>query len=302
MKLISRFTLITIILIGTLQLSAQNEVPNAEFEEWTSGEPNDWSTSNRNIFGTDFICVTPETNDPYSGNHSIKIQSVKKNVFLVGDVTFPGIITLGEVIIDIVNMTGTVEGGVPVSGYPVKLSGFYKYLPQNGDQCILGIGLTKWNGNSRDTIALSYKTVAETVNEWTEFSIPINYNNWVSPDTMNIMFISSYIFTGMPVGESSLYIDDLWLDYSSVGIQNAGYTRSILLTVSDDGNSLIASSNEGHIKHVEIYSITGQAISTSLIVTNQKCYVNISQLPRGIYIARIKTSSGNEESIKFVRH
>lgn len=302
MNFLYRIICLIALLTISAHLAAQDDIPNPGFESWSLGEPTDWNTSNMNLLGTEFICVTAETNEPYSGSRSAKVQSVTKNIFLVGPVTFPGILTLGEVIVDLVNLTGTVEGGVPVSGQPVKLNGYYKYFPQNGDSCMLGIGLTRWNGVSRDTIAFNYKVVGETINEWTEFSLPIQYFQWVQPDTMNILFSSSYILSGMPVGQSSLLVDDLWLDYNQVNIQDAGYNKNIFLTTSVDGNSLQAISHKGLIKEVKIYSLAGNLTTNSGNVNSDKCLINIETLKTGFYIAQITFPNGESKSIKFYRH
>ncbi len=302
MKIFYKLSFLIAFVIISVQLAAQDDIPNPGFENWSQGEPTDWNTSNRNLLGTDFICVTSETNNPHSGNISAKLQSMTKNIFLVGPVTLPGILTLGEVIVDLINMTGTVEGGVPVSGQPVKLRGYFKYDPQNGDSCMMGIGLTRWNGVSRDTIAFSYKIVGDAINEWTEFSIPIHYLQWAQPDTMNILFSSSYIPAGMPVGQSSLIIDDLWLDYSQVSIQDAGFDKNTFLTTSVDGNSLNVISQNGQIKEVKIYSLTSNlAISIGNVYSNE-CRINIGTLASGFYVAQITMSNRESKTIKFYRH
>ena len=116
--------IISLILLSTANsMLAQNQIPNADFESWTAGAPTYWDTSNENILGTDFVCVTKDMNSPYSGTASAKVQSVTQNIFIIGPITMPGILTLGDVIIDITNATGTVEGGVPVTGQPKYLKG-----------------------------------------------------------------------------------------------------------------------------------------------------------------------------------
>lgn len=290
-----------IILIAPKNAMAQNQIPNADFESWTAGEPTEWDTSNENILGTDFICITREMSSPYSGASSAKVQSVTQNIFLVGSVTMPGILTLGDVIIDIINATGTVEGGVPISGQPKYLKGYYKYQPMSGDSCIMGIGLTKWNGTTRDTIAYAYKSFGEVITTWQEFSIPIEYVTWTSPDSMNIMFVSSNILFGAPVGGSTLWVDSLWLEYSQVAVYEIGLQKDIYVSESEDGNSLVINTGNAIPKKVEIFSVNGNILHSLEGTNSNTTQINISDLPKGIYIARVLLPGGISRSIKFSR-
>lgn len=280
---------------------AQNQIPNADFESWTAGEPTEWDTSNESILGTNFICVTKEMNSPYSGTASAKVQSVTQNIILVGPVTMPGILTLGDVVIDIMNATGTVEGGVPVTGQPKFLKGYYKYLPVNGDSCIMGIGLTKWNGSSRDTIAYAYKSFGEVITSWQEFSIPIEYVTWTSPDSMNIMFVSSNILYGSPVGGSTLWVDSLWLEYSQVAVHEIGLQKDMYVSESGDGNSIVIHSGNANPVKIEIFSVNGHLLHSIEKLNSNKTPVNISKFPKGIYVVRVLLPGGVSRSVKFSR-
>ncbi len=290
-----------ILLSSANTLLAQNQIPNADFESWAAGAPTDWDTSNENILGTNFVCVTQEMNSPYSGTSSAKVQSVTQNIFLVGPVTMPGILTLGDVIIDIMNATGTVEGGVPITGQPKYLKGYYKYQPLSGDSCIMGIGLTKWNGTSRDTIAYAYKSFGEVVTSWQEFNIPIEYVTWTTPDSMNIMFVSSNILFGAPVGGSTLWVDSLWLEYSQVAVHEIGYRKDVYLSESSDGNSLVVFSGNAIPSRIDIFSINGNIVQSVEAMGSNTTLINISNLPKGVYIARILLPGNRSQTIKFSR-
>ncbi len=294
--------IISLILLSTANsMLAQNQIPNADFESWTAGAPTYWDTSNENILGTDFVCVTKDMNSPYSGTASAKVQSVTQNIFIIGPITMPGILTLGDVIIDITNATGTVEGGVPVTGQPKYLKGNYKYQPVNGDSCIMGIGLTKWNGTSRDTIAYAYKSFGDVITSWQEFSIPIEYVTWTTPDSMNIMFVSSNILFGAPVGGSALWVDSLWLEYSQVAVHEIGYRKDVYLSESNDGNSLVVFSGNAIPVKIEIFSINGHILQSVEGTGSNTTLINISNLPKGIYLARVLMPGNKSQTIKFSR-
>ena len=101
------------------------------------------------------------------------LETITEEVFLFGPVTMPGLITLGEIILDVENQTATVDGGVPISGKPESLNGWFRYLPAGDDLSIIGIGLTRWNGTSRDILAYDYLLMG-SLPDWQTFTLPVN--------------------------------------------------------------------------------------------------------------------------------
>ncbi len=289
------------VLLTSYNTSAQNQIPNADFESWSGGTPTSWDTSNENILGTDFICVTRDQTNPYSGTSSAKVQSVTHNIFIVGPVTMPGILTLGDVVIDILNATGTVEGGVPISGLPKFLKGHYKYTPVAGDSCIIGIGLSKWNGTSSDTVAYAYKTFGDPVTAWQEFSIPIEYTTWIEPDSMNIMLVSSNIATGSPTGGSTMWVDSLWLEYSQVSVNDVGFNRECIVYESSDGSSLMVNTPGKHARKIELFSLNGIMLQSIEKPGAEKVALPLNNLTSGVYIVRVLLQDGSSRSVKFAR-
>lgn len=280
-------------------INAQNQIPNNDFESWTSGEPTEWDTSNENILGTNFVTVTREQNNPYSGTSSAKVATVTENIFLVGPVTMPGILTLGEVIIDVMNATGSVTGGVPVTGYPIRLKGFYKYQPQGGDSCYIGIGLSRWTSSGRDTLAYSYHAFGGTVSTWSEFTIPIQYTTFAEPDSMNIMLLSSNLMFGSPVTGSTLWVDSLWLEYTGVAVKDIGINKDLFVSATADGNSLIVNTRGKNASEIEIFSLAGTKVSTVTGINSDKVVVNIGNLKTGTYIIRAIFTDKKAHSVKF---
>lgn len=282
-------------------LIGQNQIPNHDFETWTGGEPENWDSSNENILGVDFVTVTREQTNPYSGTSSAKITTVTQNIIFVGPVTMPGILTLGDVVIDVLNATGTVTGGVPVSGLPKFLYGYYKYQPQGGDSCYIGIGLSKWNGTSRDTLAYSYLPIGTPTTNWTQFTLPIQYTVWQEPDSMNIMLLSSNLLFGNPVGGSTLWVDSLWLEYSGVAVQDIGLNKELFVSAINDGNTLIVNTRGKITDEIEIYSIAGNKVSSLKGISSDKFEVNIAYLQRGTYIIRAVFPDRKTHAVKFTK-
>jgi hypothetical protein len=179
----------------------------------------------------------------------------------------PGILSLGEITLDILNQTGTVTGGVPIDTRPNMLNGWFRYQPSATDSCIMGIGLSRWNGTGRDTLAYAYKTIGGQHATWEQFSIPIEYLIWEMPDTMNIMFFSSNLLTGSPVTGSTL----------------------VLL-------------NADNTAEASIFSLNGSCVRTVKPDPGQsEINLDISTLRTGIYIVRVINYDGLSTSLKFSR-
>lgn len=287
------------ILFLVLRTSAQNAIPNADFENWTSGVPDQWDTSNGDILGTEFICVTRETADPQNGNSAAKIQTVSHNIIFVGEIIMPGIMTLGDVVIDILNQTGTVTGGVPVADYPKYLRGYYKYQPATGDSSVIGLGLTKWNGTSRDTIAFAYNKFGGIVANWEEFTVEVQYMNFIQPDSMNIMFVSSNIETGEAIAGSTLWVDNLWLEYSGVAVQAPALNGDLYVYPANNGQSLVVNTGNIEVNAVEVYSINGAMVKNINKISSVQSLINISELSNGMYILKVIYREGSPKTIKF---
>lgn len=286
-------------LFFAFRTSAQNAIPNADFENWTSGVPDQWDTSNGDILGTEFICVTRETADPQNGTSAAKIQTVSHNIIFVGEIIMPGILTLGDVVIDIINQTGTVTGGVPIADYPKYLRGYYKYQPAAGDSSVIGLGLTKWNGTSRDTIAFAYNKFGGTVSNWEEFTVEVKYMNFIQPDSMNIMFVSSNIETGEAIAGSTLWVDNLWLEYSGVAVQESGLNENLYVYPANNGQSLIVNPGIIEVKAIEVYSINGILVKNTNNLSSSLPVINISELSNGLYILKVIYREGSPKTIKF---
>lgn len=282
-----------------LQLKAQEPIPNPGFENWTNGEPDGWNTINQEILGTSFTPVTRDQTNMHSGTSSVKLETITENIIFVGPVTLPGMITLGEITLDIVNLTGDVKGGIPTSGKPQKLRGWFQYQPQPTDSCIMGIALTRWTGSQRDTLAYSYLTVGETINNWQEFTVPVEYEINAEPDSMNIIFFSSNLLNGSPIAGSKLWVDDLWLDYETVSIKLAEQYRDFFIRSSPEGVFIVTNSTQPAM--VQVFSLSGTLVYEAQLnpQTNQH-KLSLPVLPSGLYIARYTTATGVRKASKFI--
>jgi hypothetical protein len=212
------FTLFTaVLLFNAWNGAAQTVIPNASFESWTTvgnyTNPTSWDTPNEELMAIPFFgvaTVTKSTDHYGSGSFSAKLET--KHITLP-PLDAPGFITLGTLTLDISTMSYTIDGGAPVVDRPTHLKGVYKFAPKGGDSCLVGIGLFKTTGGVRDSVAYGEFSTKDTVPDWTPFSIWIDYDTVITPDTMNIFALSTAQEV-IAVAGTVLWLDDFYLDYT----------------------------------------------------------------------------------------
>lgn len=291
------------VLLTWLSLTAftQNDIPNAGFENWSGGEPASWNTLDQNILGTDFDMVTEENSDTYSGNAAVRLETISEYIFLYGDIVMPGLITLGELEVDIINQDGNVYGGTPYATNPQSLSGYYKYSPAENDSAAIGVVLYKWNGNTRDTLAGGDFWAWEEVTEWTPFEAVLEYVIWATPDTMNIIVSSTAVEAEeVPVG-SVLLLDELSFNYGPTSILEPDFNSAFKVYPLPYMNKfkLELKTDKPVSASIRMYDISGNLILLKeKMFYNNSAYLSYHTVPAGVYIIQVVTESGKTYSQK----
>jgi len=287
------FYIISILLLFCLPSFSQ-QFPNASFESWTSGEPDSWNTTNQNLFGFTFNTVSKDITDPQQGLSSAKLTVVTKTLPIYGPLTIQGVLTLGILTIDPFAQTATLSGGYAFTGMPQKLTGYYKYQPVNNDTCAMGWGLTKWNNGVKDTIGVAAFAAMGTVNTWTYFEIPLEYQIWESPDTMNILFINSNPLDGVNHTGTILWIDNLSFVYGTVGIEGVTFAKDLTIYAERDARQLVLTSTFEKMENLDISLFTMAGIEAShwkRSMQRSTERLEVNNLPPGTYVIRISTGN-----------
>lgn len=191
---------------------AGEQMPNGGLDIWVDDgmgfeDPEDWQTPN---LATTILQIytTTKSTDAVQGEFSAKLETKS-----VGGFNTPGVVTLGNFNVDYVNFTAYLTGGIPFTSRPSALTGSYKNYPAANDSTMIFVYFTKFNaGKSKsDTIGMGYMYNTQTVDSWTQFSIPISYTNGEEPDTMNLHVVSSNML--QPREGSMMYVDNLVFEY-----------------------------------------------------------------------------------------
>ena len=187
----------TIAVLFCFAPSLPAQIPNAGFEQWTSGEPDSWLTSN----SAPFITVTQ---DPNSHGGSSAAKGVVVPIL-------PGF-----------NLSPYLQSGPEGEGFPVaqryaELRGFYRFAPVGGDRFYATVFLKK------DTLGVGAGAIVDSsaASSYRLFVVPIFYVLPDIPDTAIVQFaIFGPTSNDVHVG-STFYVDDVSLSGSSdVGEHN----------------------------------------------------------------------------------
>lgn len=220
------------------------EVPNLNFESWTKGGKNwyansdasdsYWASGNSGVTSflagsNDPITVCVEGDDAYKGK-AAKMSTIT-GVTLVKSAA--GNLFIGSYKTNMGNPSASVSFGRPYTGArPVKLSGYYKYVPKPTnegsqpsaaelpmDECNIYIRLWDASGN---VIGFGEFIGKEEITTYTPFEIEVIYSDEkAKPAKMTIVATSSHYggnFSGSTVvgrvgAGSTLWVDEFELSY-----------------------------------------------------------------------------------------
>lgn len=208
---------ISMCMLFQMQVVLAQQLNNSGLENWqTMGSiqvPDSFYTFDQIIFIGN--ATTMQTTDAHSGQYAALLQTQ------AGPTTtnFTGQLTYGNLTIGPTNYFR----GWPFSSRPNKLKFWYKYSNSGSDTALAFIGLSKWTG-SFNFIGLGTISITSNASSYTLAEVPITYTSGVNPDTIILGFTSSS--NDNPTAGTQLYIDDIYLDYST-GIstldENSGF-------------------------------------------------------------------------------
>lgn len=276
MQNVYRLTVLIALLL-TLSLSAQ--IPNAGFENWTNGNPDDWITNNE--FTTNATPITQSSN-AHTGASALR----------------------GEVI-NLQTLSYTplmVSGALPNFGFPVSerhdnVGGYYHLNSPGSDNLEFIVTMGVINGNDTTFIGAGTFQASANTSGYTPFVADIFYTENGTP---NVCIIQ--VFLGIPFNATIgayFELDDLDFDVPfTTSIEDeddvlAGEFELLQNYPNPFNPSTSISFNLPKASNVElvVYNQLGQAVST---VVNTRLNAgahsyewNAGDLPSGVYFYRL---------------
>ena len=182
-NVIMYFTLIMLSNMISVPLHAQ--IPNAGFESWTGGEPNNWITNNTQ----GFLVPVTQSDTAHGGAYALR-----GTVIHGFGITAPPFI-----------FSGDSTAGIPVSVRHGSLNGFYQFESRGDD--ILQVFVVMFNNGTY--VGAGEATLAGTSSQYAPFSCPISYLTPDTPDTCIIQIGILDTLSGIADIGSFFLLDDV---------------------------------------------------------------------------------------------
>ncbi|HNW68807.1 MAG TPA: T9SS type A sorting domain-containing protein [Bacteroidales bacterium] len=274
---------IVLFMTGSFSLKGQTQMPNADFEGWSAAYP-DNRPLNYNTIDTLGLHSCYKTTDKHGGTYAAKLRSLDTTI-IIYNVKLPGVATLGK--INISSMT--ITKGIPFTDKPNNFRGYYKYLPVNIDT--MSVYLYFWRYNTvlqkQDTMGGVAFDTSATIGSYTLFDLPIQWdtNYTESPDSMNIILLASHTIQN----HTSAFFDDFSFYYLATGFEQR--LDDVLAEVYPNPATGLLTINNEVTTEISLYSIAG-ALIMRREAAEKNCQLDVSSLPRGVYVLRLKDDSG----------
>ncbi|MDP4266864.1 MAG: T9SS type A sorting domain-containing protein [Bacteroidota bacterium] len=265
-------------LIMCLAISANAQILNPGFENWTSGNPDNWWTSNV------LVNVVTQTTDKHSGNYALKGE-----VLSYQSVNIPPQVISGS----------SIAQGFSISQRYTSLDLYYKFSPLNGDKFFVDVVMYK----DSNAIGAGATVQTTTVSSYTKLSVPIYYSSNDVPNKTIISFgIQGPSGSDYSVG-TAMYVDDLAFGTSN-GINNlTGKSPDKKSYPNPCNESIFIPLNNVYSGNIDIIDMLGKTIKTTLIgsqvANNQFIKLSVSDLPAGIYYYIVNGNNTNYKD-KFI--
>jgi len=279
-------SILMLILLIAVAMSAEAQIPNNGFENWTTAgtclQPKGWACINDWMGSTENCYSMSRSTDHYPasvGSYSIKIENT---ISIWPDYGAAGLVWTGDS-----TGFGTDNPAFPITGHPTSLCGYFKFIPEFGDTMDIHFALYK-NGME---VTSGRLTGNASVSEWTPFIIPVTDPEYSAADSARIMMSSFFADHFIVYGNSVLYVDNLSFD-NLISSTDDRDSQSISFNLSPDPAGAFVMLNFNSTFHerifVNIYSPAGVLIKSALLDQDQK-KINISDLSEGIYVLAVKS-------------
>lgn len=276
-------------------LFAQTQIPNGDFENWSTtsvcGETDSLdnflsakSFYYSNYTESDGIPFCPDapsalkSTDKQSGNYALKLEVLKYS-----ENHFYNFVTLGTAIYSTQDDGGWVSQGIPFTGRPTKLTGYYKFA-QGASTDVLMIEVFGSNSTSEDYLFHGKFIASSNQSSYKKFELILDYptTDLTNPSVLSFIIISGNSQNGYSAPGTVAFIDNLFFQYDDFTTATTNYTYSNIINVFAANKTINFSENVSDIHVVDM--LGAEKINQS----NTAKAVNASSLNTGMYIVTYK--------------
>ncbi len=257
-------------------------LPNSDFDSWIDYGPYEnpqfWNTPNEYLILFGQYTVS-KSNDAYSGDYSVMLETKSLSITNV-----PGLITLAQINVDLLNQTYSIDGGMALHENVSKLTGMYKYEAAENDSAVVLIyNFKRDSAGEMDTIGYGVRNLGNAAT-WTPFTVNMDNLNTHIPDTFNVIILSSgpELYAG-----SVLYIDSLAIE-TNTGIFSLDDNRMITKVYPNPSTDMVyfEASENNKERELRIYDVSGKLVC-ELDFREVKTKLYVKKYPPGIYTYQV---------------
>ncbi|MCH8904242.1 MAG: T9SS type A sorting domain-containing protein [Bacteroidetes bacterium] len=269
---------IFLLLIGVSNSFSQ--ISNSGFELWnnmgTYDDPQNWWTLNSMSAGAYYPITKSTDHYPSSvGTYSVRIEN---NPALLPNLEAFGVIATDP----------PFGPAFAVSGHPTSFTGYYKFLPQNGDTMYVNLLLYQ----SGTVVAFAKFTDTATASNWTSFNISISAYATADSGLITLAAFNAETPVNIPHGNSVLYIDNLSFDSLISSVIQIGQDVSMVTIYPNPvKNELNISLKNNHGANVIVYDLMGKMVK-ELTFNQETITIDLTDLQSGLYLYRINDEKG----------
>jgi Secretion system C-terminal sorting domain len=284
-KIATAILTIAFLFVVTPALYAQ--VPNAGFENWTSGSPDGWDAAS-NITGY-AVNITKST-DAHSGSSALRGDVVN----LSG--SYPPILWGGQ-----------MGNGFPYTGKDAAFTGYYKFVPvaSSGDYLEIDV-ITFKNGWISGGLGYGTLKITAAATAYTKFTVPLVIVGSGTPDSCYALFTITNSGSSNGAVGSYFLIDDLSFG-GATGVEEHGNIQPFVFSLNQNypnpfNPSTIISYQVASTSMVslKVYDMLGREAATLVngvkAAGNYTATFNAANLPSGVYFYKLQ--AGNYTAMK----
>ncbi len=271
----------TCIIAASLIVSASAQIPNGGFENWTSGEPDGWVSSNINGI------VTNVTQSAVAHSGSSAVRGNVVSFFTSG---------LAPVI-----QIGPRARGFAYNQRPVSATGYYQFFPQGGDR--FGVNIALFHGGSDGTlVANAALAISQGASSYVQFDAPFVYQTNDTPDTCILQFqiVGPVTGTDFHVG-SYFLLDDLAFTNSSDVTRREGSEPTAFQLSQNYPNPFNPTTTvefslpNSSLATLKIFDLLGREVATlvneHLTAGSYKTEWDAGNMPSGTYVYSLRAGN-----------
>ena len=238
-------TLLTTFSLITCVAMAQNEIPNAGFEDWSGDTPVGWTTAN----APGFLTPVTQSTDAAEGSSSARGEAL----------AIPG----GSAVLAPVLTMGVGGALVPITQAYEGIRGQYKMQANGSDAMIVALQLYDDAG----ALVASAEVDLPTATMWTEFELVLDYNAGSSTEqpTRGQIQITIENNSGTATVGSVFHVDDLSFTGGTIGIDESSIATIPMavwpLPATDELNVTFTLPNTMAVE-LEVLDATGRYVGT----------------------------------------